>query len=251
VHVPLTQVRPLAHALPHALQFASSDWRSTQVPLQSVWPAGQPHVLFEQTLPPVHALLHAPQFALSFVVLRQFGPHCMFGGWQVGVHVPDWQVVVGVLHALPQPPQSVLLVCGSTHWPLQNSRPVAQMSVHTPLLHVWSDAHALPHEPQFASSVSKSLHVPPQQSGVAPLHAAPHAPQLLLSVCVLTHMLLQSTCGSVQLTVPWQVPVLPVGVQVWPGWHAAPQLPQFPSSVVRLTHVLLQLTCGDVQTVVV
>ena len=127
---------PLAHALPHALQLASSLWRSLQTPLQSVWPDGQPHVLFEQTLPPVHWLLHAPQLALSFVVLMQFGPHCMFGDWQVGVHVPPWHVVVGGLHAVPQPPQSVLLVCVSTHWPLQNARPLAQMFVHVPLLHV-------------------------------------------------------------------------------------------------------------------
>jgi len=99
-------------------------------------PAGQPHVLFEQTLPPVHGLLHAPQLLLSVVVLMQFGPHCMFGDWQVAVHVPAWQVVVGGLHGLPQPPQSVLLVCGFTHTPLQSTRPVAQMSVHVPLLHV-------------------------------------------------------------------------------------------------------------------
>ena len=74
----------------------------------------------------------------------------------------------------------------------------------------------MPHEPQFASSLSKSLHVPPQQSGVEPPHGLPQLPQLLLSVCVLTHMLLQSTCGDVQTTVPWQVPELPFGVQVWP-----------------------------------
>lgn len=121
---------------------------------------------------------------------------------------------------MPQPPQLVLSVCVFRHWPLQNCAGAVQTSVHVPFVQTSlpSFAHAVPHVPQFASSVSTSvqvtpqrsgavpphtgLHMPATQSGVAPLHVVPQVPQLVSSVCVSTQTLLQSTCGCVHATVP-------------------------------------------------
>jgi hypothetical protein len=167
---------------------------------------------------------------------------------------------------MPQPPQLLLSVCVSRHWPLQNCVGAVQTSVHEPFVQTSSFAHVVPHVPQFASSVSTSvqvephrsgavpphtgLHVPATQFGVAPLHWVPQVPQLVSSVWVSTQVLLQSTCGCVQLTVPWHVPVLPFGVHDWPIAQVVPQPPQFASSERGSMHVLLQLISGNEQAVV-
>ena len=132
----------------------------------------------------------------------------------------------------PHTPQLLLSVIVFAHVPLQNCAGAVQTSTHDPFVQTSlpSFAHVVPHVPQFASSVSRSvqvtphrsgavppqigLHAPATQSGVAPLHVVPHVPQLLSSVCVFVQTLLQAVCGCVHVTVPWQVPVLPVGVHV-------------------------------------
>ena len=131
------------------------------------------------------------------------------------------------------------------HCPSQ-SRFVASGQPQVPRKHFWSAAHALPQAPQFASSKSTLVHVPPQSvppfgqvqtpfsHDLPPLQTLPHAPQLLSSDWVLTHAPPQSVvpAGQVQ-TRFWQVrPPLQTmpqppqlsfdwrSVQLWPSQQA-------------------------------
>lgn len=77
-------------------------------------------------------------------------------------------------------------------------------ALHRPCVHIWPEAHAVPHAPQFAASFCRSTQRAPHKRRAvlvhwhAPLrheadagHVAPHAPQLLRSAVVSTHVPLQ------------------------------------------------------------
>jgi hypothetical protein len=49
--------------------------RSTQVPEQLVWPAGQAHAPDWQVMPPEHTLPQAPQLLVLVVVFTHLVPH--------------------------------------------------------------------------------------------------------------------------------------------------------------------------------
>ncbi len=91
--------------------------------------------------------------------------------------------------------------------PIKASERCSDSYWHVAPTHTSPAAHAAPHAPQFARSVSVSTHVPPQSVSPAwhdsshcpvPLHtspaahAAPHAPQCARSVFVSTHRPLHS-----------------------------------------------------------
>jgi len=60
-HAPAEQTSPVAHALPHAPQFAPSVVVSTQSVPQRVLPGAQPHLPAMQTSTVSHATPQSPQ----------------------------------------------------------------------------------------------------------------------------------------------------------------------------------------------
>src|SRR5512140_96905 len=115
--------------MPQPPQFALSVCSSTQAPLHDVWPG--PHVPvhppLEHSWPGAHALPHLPQ---------------LFGSASVSTHLP-LQLVCPVgqphlplAHAVPpaqptpQPPQSPLSFCSSTHAAPDCESPGAHVLVH-------------------------------------------------------------------------------------------------------------------------
>ena len=64
---PALQTSPVAHALPHAPQFAGSLDGSTQAVPHVIWPAGHTQAPALQVCPMPQALPHAPQFAPSLM----------------------------------------------------------------------------------------------------------------------------------------------------------------------------------------
>jgi hypothetical protein len=85
---PAEQTCPVVHAFAHLPQFATSVWRSTQPPPQSIVGALQARAQRPalQTRPMPHAVPHAPQF---------------FGSEDVSTHAPAQSVPVAQAHALP------------------------------------------------------------------------------------------------------------------------------------------------------
>jgi hypothetical protein len=128
----------LAHARPHAPQFATSVFVATSQPFaalasQSAWPA-------------VHTSPHAP-----------------------AAHVGIELVPLG--HAWPHAPQLPVSIAVATSQPLvaapsQSAKPGSQLvAAHAPAAHTgraWVSAHAWPHAPQFAPSLPVSAHAPAQ-----------------------------------------------------------------------------------------
>src|SRR5262249_49876661 len=70
VHWPAMHTLPMGHTLPHALQLAGSDDRSTHTLPHSVVGGlhTMVHLLAMQLCPTGHTLMHAPQFFASLVV---------------------------------------------------------------------------------------------------------------------------------------------------------------------------------------
>lgn len=75
VHIPPAQVSPAPQAFPQAPQFAVLVSVSTQTPLQSVPPPGQPHVPDTHDEPAGQVFPHAPQFEGSELVLMHAPSH--------------------------------------------------------------------------------------------------------------------------------------------------------------------------------
>jgi hypothetical protein len=65
----------------------------------------------------------------------------------------DWQT---------RPPAPTQQAVPGQQVPLQVT--VAQPPVHFPAVHDWPDGQALPHAPQFATSVWTSTHAPPHEA---------------------------------------------------------------------------------------
>jgi hypothetical protein len=172
--------------------------------------------------------------------------------WPPGqVHAPPEHVPPE--HPLPQAPQLVVLVCRSTHCPLQNVLPAGH-AVQLPLTHE-PPAHWLPQVPQLLQSVNVLTHLPLQAVGVEPEHSRPQvaplqvadpvpdegpgqtlpqAPQLFLSLLSLTQVPLHPVYPE-----PQQVPLLHEFCPV----HLVPQAPQLLLSVFSLTHLVPHRVC--------
>jgi hypothetical protein len=112
---------------------------------------------------------------------------------------------------LPQKPQLLLAVCGSTH--TQSQRIIEETQpAHIPLQQQPS-AQCLPHPPQLLGSLARLTHFPlqtvlpgwqahapaVQKKKFAVSHLLPQVPQLLLSLLVSTH---EPPVGGQQVSVP-------------------------------------------------
>src|SRR5262249_55535730 len=85
---PDEQVWLAAQALLQAPQLAELTLVSTQVPLHSAVPVGQPQAPPMQALPPLQTGPHAPQFLLSDLVSTQAPLQAVSGVAQPAVHCP-------------------------------------------------------------------------------------------------------------------------------------------------------------------
>jgi hypothetical protein len=112
----------------------------------------------EQVVPVGHVLAQAPQLLGSEVVLMHDEPHAEVPVGQT--HAPPTHDAPEG-HTRPQAPQFEALVMVFTHDEphcVSAPQPVAQI----PFEQTCPDAHALPHNPQFAGSASLSTQLVPQ-----------------------------------------------------------------------------------------
>lgn len=203
------------HTVVQLPQWASSDVRSKQVPLHSVWPLGQTHWLLLQTLSLLQAWPQPPQLFGSVVVLMQLLPHSWLGALQTGKQTLFWQNVLAGQSA-PQAPQLASSAVVLMQALLQNCSGAVQVSTQTLFVHVSSAAQTVVQLPQCCSSL------------VVSKQALPHS--CSGDVQTGTHTLLRHS---------WLLP------------HVVPQVPQFASSFVGFTQTLLQSISGDVHDTVV
>lgn len=213
-HAPLLQTCPPVHRLPHMPQLLPSELTSAHVP------APPPPI----PKPPMHAVSPVGQLQLPPLHVAPFG------------------------HTLPQPPQSRVFVCVSTHAPFMphDVSPVGQPAVHVPLTHWLPGPQRFPHVPQLRGSLVVSVHTPLQLVVPAPhVHVPleqlapveqmlPQVPQLLGSVDVSVHALLQSVCPVAHD--PAHMPLEHTGVA---PVHAVAHVPQLFGSLSVSVHTPL------------
>jgi hypothetical protein len=151
------------------------------------------------------------------------------------------------VHFVPQAPQLSLSATVLMHMPLQDTSPMLG-HWHMPFMQFAPIGQAVPHVPQFISSVcvstqllpqtlppSAQLHLPALQvSGAA--QAIPHMPQLLLSLCVSTHWVPHTVSPVPPSSGHLHAPPM----QVVGSLHALPQMPQFLESTLTSTQAPLQ-----------
>jgi hypothetical protein len=191
---------------------------------------------------PVHMMSHDPQFIRSVI---KFVHAPMQSVWLPGhAHLPPLHVAPPV-HGELHEPQLKLSPIGSMHSPLQNFWPVVHRSTHFALEHFCSRGHAVPHAPQWLSSLFRSLHVlphwvtlgsqwhAPASQCMPMLHALLQPPQLksLLEVTMHDWPHAVSPCAHFETHLPFE--------QSSSLWHTAPHAPQFFASEPILTQVPL------------
>jgi hypothetical protein len=185
MHMPPQQTWPAAHGgLPHPPQLLESVPVSVQVPPQLVWPGGHTQELAAHTIPPVHAVPHTPQLLGSDVRSTQspVGPQAVLPGRQA--HVAG-DTNGGPRHTWPVPgahckfvvhvhvPASISGTAGQPHVPFEHTwlvlgghcdvsvQPQSGAAAGQPQTlaeHSWPNAHVIPHPPQLAASVCRSVH---------------------------------------------------------------------------------------------
>ncbi len=151
--------------------------------------------------------------------------------------------LVTAAQTVPQVPQLVALVVGSTQVPEHDVRPVAQGGAQVPLTQTRPEAQARPHAPQFVASVVSETQAAPQtvcpagQLTQLPLvqscvevHARPQAPQLVALVLVFTSqpsatVRLQSSKPLAQAPTT-QLPLAQACVETLARAQRVPQAPQ-------------------------
>jgi hypothetical protein len=216
--------------------------------------------------------LHAPQW---LVLVRMFVSQPLAAlpsqlpqpELQLMVHAPSVQPGVPLvpLHAVPHPPQCVVLVCVFVSQPLavlpsQLPQPELQLMVHAPAVHPGVPLvplQTVPHAPQWVALVCVFVSQPsfllplqspkpvlqfgahaPAVQGFVPLaamHWAPHPPQLLVVVRLVSQPLVEMPSQFPQPELHaliWHDPVAQVAV-AFVRLQAVPHEPQF-VSVVRL-----------------
>jgi hypothetical protein len=236
------------------------------------------HTLLTQLVVPlafVHAIPQPPQLLTSAVVaLSQpflgLPSQSAKPAEHVGTQVPPVQVVVpcAFVHAIPQPPQLVMLVLKFASQPLlalpsQLPKPALHVGTQTPVVQVVDPlafVQALPHAPQFDTEVfvlasqpvdaspsqlpkpvlQAIVHAPREQPAdpFVPLQTVPHAPQFDTFVSVLVSQPLFGLLSQLpkpELHVPSvQVPLTQVSL-AFARLQTAPHAPQF----ARLVFVLV------------
>jgi hypothetical protein len=103
--------------VPQAPQFWGSALTSAHVPAQSRVPAGQTHLPPLQSCEALHAFVHEPQCRSSVAVSTQALEQLVSPDSQLDAQTPRLQTCP--VHALPQPPQWLGSLAGSTHRSLQ------------------------------------------------------------------------------------------------------------------------------------
>ncbi len=179
------------HAAPHALQWFTSVSGFTHVPPQRISPASHPELhtalapsRLQSGVPPPQVFPQRPQLEVPVRLAShplvaspsqspkpslQTNPH------RAAEHVA--LAFAGAVHARPQPPQCATDVDVATSHPLvpspsQSAKPVMQVYPQRPAAQVAlalaGEGHALPHAPQWATSVrvsrSQPLAASPSQS---------------------------------------------------------------------------------------
>lgn len=207
-----------AHPLPHAEQcegllvvLVSQPFAGfpSQLPKPVVqlctWQLPPPHVA--TPLATEHALPHIPQWVVLLSAVSQ--PLAMLPSQlpkpvvqPASAHVPALHEALPLAneHALPHIPQCVVLLSDVSQPLAMLPSQLPKSALHDPMRQApaahaavpLAIAHALPHIPQWATSVAVSTHAPPQracpeghplphalppQTGVAPLQRRPHIPQ--------------------------------------------------------------------------
>jgi hypothetical protein len=217
------------------------------VPLQSVSGATQVHAPVAHSFCAPHVVPHelsVAQYCSLDFVSTQVPPQRRSVG-SVQLHVPVWQLVFDV-HAIPQPPQSVLLVIVSMqlvpHWVV----PCGHWLRQPPALQNSPGAQAFPHVPQLRPSEVRStqaplhifwpsahMHLPALQT-CPPVHESPQALQLDGSCWRFAQARLQSSkpVGHASRQLP--------ALQTWVALHSVPQAPQLNGSFAKLVHTPLQ-----------
>jgi hypothetical protein len=193
--MPPTHCSLVPQAWAQAPQSAALLCRSTQPPLQLLWPGGQLGTQLPalQASPALQVTPQPPQFLGSVVRVTQLLLQLVVPGRQR--HWPFWQVPVPQL--LPQAPQ----LSGSTWVKVQAPAQVVwkgrQLAAQASPVQTWLAAQARPQPPQFLGS-KRDTQVLPQSCSVRghwqapweqlpPLQLVPQAPQLLGSVWGLMH----------------------------------------------------------------
>jgi hypothetical protein len=207
---PPEHVSPAPHALPTVAPVQAPDAPqkrlfvagSMQPPAQSISVPGHvvPHTPALHTWPALHAVpalapVHVPD-APQYMLLASGSTHeppqlISLPGHDVP-HAPPlhtWPALHAVpalapVH-VPDAPQYVLLVVGSTQEPPQLISLPGHDVPHTPPVHAWPASHAVPalapvqapDAPQYMLLVAGSTHAPPHRIS-EPGHAVPHTPAL-------------------------------------------------------------------------
>jgi hypothetical protein len=245
--VPLLQLVPDGHAVPHVPQLPLSLNRFTQAVPQRISPLGQTHIPLTQVCAAAHVLPQAPQLFTSLNRLTQVVPQR--DSPVPHEQLPPTQAVVGEAHFRPQAPQLAGSVLRSTQLDPQAVRVPEQENVQAPFEHQGVPASAAQRRlqaPQLFTSDWTSTQRPAQSRqpvghAQAPRvqiwfepdeQARPHAPQLEPSVCVLTQLVPQKVCPLGQLQAPF--------TQVCVATQALPHVPQFRLSVVTSTQLVPQ-----------
>jgi len=148
----------------HAPQLSAFEVRSTQTPLQSLWPDGQVQTPPLHVAVAGHVLPQPPQLVVSELSLTHDAPHCVSPAPQVAVQLP-FEQTDPVAQTWPHEPQSLGLDEVSTHTSPQSSPCEHE---HDPEMHASPAAHAKPHPPQSSGSVVKLTHAPVQSMRPAP-----------------------------------------------------------------------------------
>jgi hypothetical protein len=228
------QIWPPVQGKLQAPQLLMSLLVSTQLPLQSVEPEGQPNtqVPAAHESPVAQALPQLPQFIGSVLVFTHALPHWVSGGWHFGgvTHIELWQTC-------PMAQQA----------PLQSTWPDGQLFTQLPPEHDWFWAQVRLQAPQldeselrltqrplqFVRPVRQPLMQLPWLQKVPAPQTLPQLPQLLSSFEGSMQALLQKSCPVGQA----QLPLL----QISPVPQTLPQEPQFCGSVLVSTQALEQL----------
>lgn len=191
---------------------------------------------------------HAPQFAGSLVTSTQVPPQSVIAASHT--HAPAVQICPPV-HATLQPPQLFTSDVVSMHEPVQSTSGAVHIEPHMPRVHVSPGfGQAVPHMPQFAVSVSRSMQMPVQavcpaghvhvlaEQVCPPAHAIPHAPQLRSSLRVSMHPPAHIICPAGQVIAP---PVHAPAEHICVALHIVVHAPQWFGSVRVFTHVPLHV----------
>jgi hypothetical protein len=124
VHLPAKHASPAAHFMLQPPQFWKSASVSMHLPLQRVWPTGQPHTPALHTWLAPQTVPHPPQLLRSLLMSMQPPLQLTSGAMHDVMHWPALQTWF-VPQATPQAPQLAVLVARLTHEFPHRSRPTS------------------------------------------------------------------------------------------------------------------------------